>query len=488
MGDSHNISNSKIFSSFLWVLIEKFGYSGINLFSTLVLARLLTPYEFGLVGAVAIIISISNMIVESGMGAALVSKKNPKPVDYNTVFTFNLFMSVLLCTIIFFSAPYIAEYFGNPILKNLVRFLSITLFFNALTTIQRIVLIKSLLFKKQSFISILSLAISVTVAIFAAYNGWGVWAIAINLVLYSVLFSIAIFFTIRYIPKLQFSLTSFRELLGFGGPIILSSAIQVGYNDIVSSIIAKVYNLQTTGFYVQSEKLINFPTYIFRSLFDIAAFPILSKTNNKKEFKNICSRINRNIYFIAFPLLLAIPFYSKEIISIILGKQWAGASDIFTILSVSVVASLINIAVFSVLKSSGEVKALLSIGTTKAIIGLSILACTITFPIEILLYGIIITNLITSLMAIHYVDQTTLYSAKHQLKDIAIPLIIATIANVSAFVMVKVLDIDNEKLNLLIHFVSMLFILVIQCLVFNIQELWLAVRKIKKMLKNLLTQ
>lgn len=478
--ENKGISNSKVASSFLWVLIEKFGYSGINLLSTLILARLLSPYEFGLVGAVTIIISISNMIVESGMGAALVNKKGVTREDLNTVFTFNLLISIVLCIIIFVLAPFVAVYFKSPILKDLVRVLSLTLIFNALTIVQRTILIKKLLLKKQSIISLLALLVSVVFAVWAAYSGWGVWAIVIQLVLYSAAYSIIIFFVIRYIPKLEFSPSSFKGLLGFGGRIVLSSAIQVGYGDIISSVIAKIYSIQVTGLYAQSQKLISFPLYIFRSLFDSAAFPILSKTKNKMELKQMCSQINRGIYLLAFPLLLVIPFNTESIIEIVLGNHWLEASKIFMILSIGVVISLIDIAAFSTLKSAGEVKTYLSIGTSKAIVGLSVLAVTFLFPIEVLLCGIIFTNLLTGLMAIYYIDLLTLYKAKEQLKDIVIPLSIAFISNVIAFIAVQFIGFDNAIVSLLMYISIMLLVFITQCLFFNIKELVIIIKKIKQ--------
>lgn len=285
-----NVSKHKVLSSFLWVLIEKIGYSGISLLSTLILARLLSPYDFGVIGSVVIITSISNMIVESGLGAALVNKKYTTKEDFNTVFTFNFLMSCSLYTIIFFSASLVAQYFEIPLLKIIVRVLALTLIFNSFTLVQRTILIKELLFKKQSFIALFSLALSAVISIFVAYKGWGVWAIVTQLVLYSVIYSFTIFFVIRYVPKFQFSISSFKELLRFGGRITLSSAIQVGYNDIISSIIGKIYSIQTTGLYAQSQKLISFPVNIFRSLFDGAAFPVLSKIIDKEEFsKKVCS-------------------------------------------------------------------------------------------------------------------------------------------------------------------------------------------------------
>ncbi len=477
--EDRSISNSKVASSFLWVLIEKFGYSGINLLSTLVLARLLSPYEFGLVGAVTIIISISNMIVESGMGAALVNKKNVTREDFNTVFTFNLFVSVLLCAVIFLSAPFVANYFNSPILKDVVRVLSLTLIFNAFTLVQRTVLIKKLLLKKQSIISLSALIVSVVFAVWAAYSGWGVWAIVIQLVLYSAVYSVIIFFIIQYIPKLQFSLSSFKGLLGFGGRIILSSAIQVGYGDIVSSVIAKIYSIQVTGLYAQSQKLVSFPLYIFRSLFDSAAFPILSKTKSKSEFKAMCSQINRGIYLLAFPLLLVIPFNTKNIIQVVLGDHWLDASRIFAILSIGVIISLIEIAAFSTLKSAGEVKTYLSIGTSKAIVGISVLSVTFLFSIETLLCGIIFTNLLTGLIAIYYVDQLTLYKIKEQFKDIFIPFTIGLIANIIALASLKFFSFENVLINLLTYVIITLLFFIVQCLLFKVKELNFIIKNLK---------
>lgn len=476
----NSVTGSKVASSFLWVLIEKFGYSGISLLSTLVLARLLSPYEFGVVGSVAIITSISNMLVESGMGAALVNKENTTKKDYNTVFTFNLSMSCFLYALIFIAAPFIAGYLGNPVIKDIIRVLSLSLIINAFTLVQRTILIKNLLFKKQSFIALFSLSLSVIVSVFMAYQGWGVWAIVAQLLLYAAIYSVTIFFIIRYIPKIHFSYSSFKELLGFGGRIILSSAIQVGYNDIISSVIAKIYSIQTTGLYVQSQKLISFPVNIFRSLFDIAAFPILSKIKDKEEFAKMCSQINRGIYLLAFPLLLVIPFNTQEIIKIVLGNQWLEANTIFSILSVGVLILLIEIAAFNILKSSGNAKSYLRIGIYRAMIGFSMLLITFSFSLEVLLLGIILTNLLVSIITISEVNTTTAYKVKSQLKDIGYPLIIAVLANVIALFIVKFVETDQDIIKLLLHIVFMLFIFLGFCYMLKVKELNFVIKKMNR--------
>lgn len=479
MKNNSNIPKSKIAYSFFWVLVERFGYSVINLLATIILARLLSPYEFGLIGTITIIVSISNMLIESGMGAALVNKKEITRKDCDTVFTFNLLMSIFFYITIFAFAPIIANYFEEPILKNVIRVLSLTLIFNAFTVIQRVILMRKMLFKSQSFISIVSLIVSVIIAIFAALSGWGVWAIVIQLVLYSFTSAVMTIGIIKYLPTIQFSIKSFKELLGFGGRIILSGVIQVSYSDLISSVISKVYTIQTTGLYTQSQKLISFPVFFFRSLFDGAAFPILSKAKDKREFKEMCTRINRGIYFLAFPMLIVIPFNTKEIIEIILGREWIEADKIFTILSIGVIISLIDAATFCTLKSAGESKTFLTLGTIKAIIGISVLSVTFLFPIEILLYGIIFTNLTTVAFAIYYVDQLTFYKVKHQLRDIVFPLMMSFVASGVSLVFFQIISFDNEIINLLVFTVLTILIFIVECLLFKIEEINFVLKKIK---------
>jgi O-antigen/teichoic acid export membrane protein len=474
------VKEIKIVSSFFWVLIEKIGYSLISLISTLILSRLLTPYDFGVIGSVMIITSLSNMIVESGLGAALVNKLSASKEDYNTVFTFNFLMSCFLFLLVFFLAPYIANYFEIPILKKIVRVLSLTFVFNSFSIVQRTILIKELQFKKQSLIALFSLISSSSLSVYLAFIGWGVWAIVIQLVCYSILYSLTIFFIIRYIPKFYFSITLFNELLRFGGRITLSSALQVGYNDIISSVIGKVYSFQITGLYSQSQKLISFPVNIFRSLFDGAAFPILSKIIDKKEFSLKCSQINRSIYLLAFPFLFSIPFNTSQIIKIVLGEKWMDANFIFSILSFGVVVLLIEIATLNILKSSGHAKPYLNIGIYKTLVGFVVLIITFFFSIEFLLFGIILNSIISTFLAVYYVSLLTDYKLRYQYKDILIPLLIALISNLTAFFLVKIFSVENVTVQLVLHVIIVLFIMFFICIVFKINELTYFIHKIRK--------
>ncbi len=193
----------------------------------------------------------------------------------------------------------------------------------------------------------------------------------------------------------------------------------------------------------------------------------------------MCSQINRGIYLLAFPLLLVIPFNTKNIIQVVLGDHWLDASRIFAILSIGVIISLIEIAAFSTLKSAGEVKTYLSIGTSKAIVGISVLSVTFLFSIETLLCGIIFTNLLTGLIAIYYVDQLTLYKIKEQFKDIFIPFTIGLIANIIALASLKFFSFENVLINLLTYVIITLLFFIVQCLLFKVKELNFIIKNLK---------
>jgi len=451
------VSNEKTFFSFLWVLLEKFGFSGLRFISTLLLARLLTPYEFGLIGTITIFISLSNMVVESGFGAALVQKKNITNNDYSTIFVFNAIMSVFLYIILFISAPFIADYYNNDIFTSIIRVLGVILIINAVTLTQKVHLIRELAFKQQAAINLAALIISILCALTLAYLGYGVWALVAQLVLYSFFVSLFMWFKVRFIPSLIFNTQSFKELFSFGGRIILTSALQTIYNDIFGLVITKKFSVSLTGLYTQANKLVSFPTSIFSSLYDSVAFPVLSKIDNPEEFKTMYSNINNGIFSLALPLLLIIPFQVENIILTVLGTNWTEAAPILKILSISLLTSLISLSSFSVFKAKGLGETMLRYGIIKIVIGLIILVISIQISFEAIIYGVVITNFIFSLLVFHKVSKITLYKWKELFKDYFLLIFSFLVLNFLVKYLLNLFEIEGA----LIQLISYLFLMLV---------------------------
>ena len=457
--------------SLFWVSIEKFGYSGLSFISIIVLSRILVPQDFGLIGAIAIFISISQMVVESGLGASLVKKENPTNIDFSTIFIFNLSISIVLYIILFLVSPLIASYYDKPILSDLIRVLSLSIIFNAFTLTQRVHLIRDLNFKKQSLISISSLLMSIIISISLAFIGMGVWALVFQQLSYSFIYAVLVFFTVKYYPCFSFSMPSFKKLYSFGSKIFGASLIRITYNDIFSMIIAKKFNIGITGLYYQSKKLVDFPVNFLRALTDGATFPILAKIQNSEEFKDMCRKLNRGIFVIAAPLLLSLSFFCEPYILIVLGDKWVEAIPFLKILSLSAIPLALESISHNIIKATGHAGYILKTEIIKKTIGFLLLFLAIQYSIEHILWSIVICNMLACLINILIVGKITFYTYKSQFKDIFIPIILSLIAFSVVYLFDKyIVSVEILLINLMIKITLLLLIYFLLGISFNVKE------------------
>jgi len=412
------IINNKIISSLFWVSFEKFGYSGIYFISTIILARLLTPSDFGIIGILAVFISFSQMIVESGLGGALVKKEIATTEDYNTIFTFNLGIGIFLYIILFFCAPLIANFYNNGSLVNITRLVGLNIILSSLTLTQRVHLIRELQFKKQSIISIIAITISVFISILLAYFNFGVWALVAQQLLYNLFYFIIIFRIVKYIPRIQFVKESFKHLYSFGSKIFGASLLSIVYSEGISSLIAKYYSVLITGLYYQAKKLVDFPVSIFRALGDNVVFPVLSRISNEEEFSLKAGILMKLILGISLPLFVILYFYSEMIVHIVLGPNWIESGKILNILCLSSVGLIIDTVNRNILKATGNGTAIIKSELYKKIIGFILLFIFLKFDLYLFLYSIVIGNIIGCIINMLYVSKLSNYSLIRQVKDI----------------------------------------------------------------------
>ncbi|WP_293956144.1 MULTISPECIES: lipopolysaccharide biosynthesis protein [unclassified Sphingobacterium] len=436
------ITKSKTIKSLFWVALEKFGYSGIYFISTLVLARLLTPTDFGIIGVLAIFISFSQMIVESGLGGALVKKDVVTREDYNTIFTFNIVCAIVIYCILFGLSSKIASFYGKQILSPITKVIGLNIIISAFTLTQRVNLIRKLDFRKQSVISISALIVAVFFSVLLAINGYGVWALVWQQVFYNFFYFLFIFFIVRYKPSLSFNKESFLSMYAFGGKIFLSSLLTVLYNEGISSIIAKVHNLVMTGFYYQAKKLVDFPVNIFRAFGDNVVFPMLSKVNNI-DFGSKASQLMKVILIISLPGFIVLYFYSTEIVYIVLGPQWSNSVKMLDVLILSSVAFIIDGVSKNILKATGNGSAILKSEFFKRLIGIVLILIFIKYELLIFLYSIVIGNFFGCFINMYYVNKETSYSFKNQLFDILPVIIISILAGVIGYKLSYLLQLSS---------------------------------------------
>ena len=278
MTDTH--LKQRTLSGMIWAAIQRFGSLAISFLSNIVLARLLSPNDYGLIGMLSIFIAVSNTFIDGGFGVALIQKKDTTNKDFSTVFFWNIFLSLFLYFILYISAPLIQRFYDNiHMLSDVLKVLGVVLIINALTVVQLNRLRKEMKFKLLAKCNLSAAIISVTIAIILAYYGWGVWALVFQQIVYSLFNSIICWMVCKWKPEMIFSLKSFKDLFGFGSFMMFSSLFNTFCNNINGLIIGKFFSASTLGYYTQSKRLEDVSTMGFLSVIEQVSYPMLVEIN-----------------------------------------------------------------------------------------------------------------------------------------------------------------------------------------------------------------
>src|SRR5690554_362573 len=316
----------KTVSGLSWSFIDQMGNLGISFIVGIVLARLLSPREFGLIGMITVFIALSESFINSGFSDALIRKKNCTNTDYSTVFYFNLVVGVLFAAILYVSAPAIAVFFNENELIPIVRVMGIILIIDSLTIIQRTILTKRIDFKLQARISIIASIGSGVIAIAMAFNGFGVWALVAQRLVKQGLNSLFLWIWNRWKPMLVFSVKSFKELFGFGSKLLLSGLIDTLYRNVYYIIIGKFFSAQELGYYTKANEFKNLPSQNLNSIIRRVTYPVLSTLQDDiPRLRNNYQKLIRSVMFITFILMIGMAAVAEPMIHTLIGAKWEPA-------------------------------------------------------------------------------------------------------------------------------------------------------------------
>ena len=324
---------SKVFTGVLWAAVQRFGTMIISFIANIVLARLLTPDDFGTVGMLLFFLAIANVFVDSGFGSALIQKKDANDKDCSTVFVINIIMSTTLYAILFFSAPYIARFYDVPLLKPILRVQGLVLFINAFTIVQSTLLRKKLDFKKLSIANITGNIVGTVVAIVMAALGCGVWSLVARGLIVSSVVSALLWGMSDWKASLLFDKASFTGLFNFGGFILLSRIITTVSQNVQTMIIGKMFSSNDLGNYTQAKNLENICSDSVSSIICQVLYPTFS--NCQDDNNQIADKLNFSTYVIAYtiaPLMGLAIVLAPQIITFLYGVKWVGCIMPFRIL------------------------------------------------------------------------------------------------------------------------------------------------------------
>lgn len=413
----------------MWNAISQIGQSGIQFLSTIILARLLSPDDFGIIGMVTIFISLGTMMVDSEMGGALLRKKDVNNTDYSTLFYYNLAVSIILYLLLFVCAPLIATIYGKPLLTEVIRILGLAIIIHSFRVVQQIIIFRELDFKSFALISIVSGILSLGLAIWLAYHGYGYWALVWQVIASAMINVILMGLHNRFLPLLSFSKSSFREQFNFGISLLGSDTLKVISNNISLNIIAKFAPLNITGNYTQYNRIISFSQNFMGALMNQSIFPILAKISDKNALYLQYRRLWKLIIFSMSFVTILFVLFSKIIITLILGKEWLTNIWMFQILCLVILPFGIQMLSRNILKAAGDTKLIFKIETIKSLVIIGLLLLSIFGGIYTIIWSVALGQ---TLVTAYYTYKTNGYFKQ----PITLDLVIYGLLSISLYAIV----------------------------------------------------
>lgn len=445
----------KAAAGMVWTSIQKFAGMGISFISGIILARLLTPDDYGCIGMLSIFMVIASSFVDSGFGSALIQKKRPTQEDYSTVFYFNMAMAALMYIILFVSAPAIARFYNMPLLSSVLRVQGITLIISALSAIQGNQLKKQFRFKKIAIVHLLASVVSLTVTIYMAYRGFGVWALVASNLLLSFIPMIIYWLTNKWHPLWVFSKESFKELFGFGFYMFLTHMINNLCNNVQGLLIGRLYNPATMGYYSKAKGTEELASTSISHVMGQVTYPLYAEYQHDIPLLiNAIKRITSSISFLTFPLMFLLILLAKPIFVLLYSDRWLGSVPYFQILCLAGIAICLQGVNYQAIAAVGKSKVMFSWTLIKRAIGLALIVGGLAaFGIKGLLVGMVMQSWLIYLINAYQVHKHIGYKLYTQLLDLLPILIMAIVSFAIAYCVVFILPDMNMYVLAIIRFV-----------------------------------
>ncbi|WP_345100858.1 lipopolysaccharide biosynthesis protein [Mucilaginibacter panaciglaebae] len=431
-------------SAVKWALLDRFGSQIILLANTIILARLLSPRDFGLISILYIFMNISSAFVDSGMGGGLIRKQSLSDIDCSTFFLFNVGVALIFYVGLYMLAPVVAQFYQEPLIVILLRLLSITIVINSFALIQKVLLIKNLKFKYVTRSSLFASFFSTAVAIFCAWKGLGIWSLIILQLCQSMVNVCLLWLYCNWMPRFQFSKSSFLEMYAFGAGLFFTSIVNLVFANIYQPIIGKFFSVSSSGYFYQAKRLYEVPVLSISSVVDSVTYPILVKYQSDiKELAGNYQKLIKLLVFVVIPLTVSISLLSRSIVLILLGQKWLFSAQLLRILSFSGIFLILETINGSILKVQGRTKLIFKLELFKKLIIIVNIVIFCQFGLTALVYGVVINSVISFM-----INQLFNNLSLGNYKNLLIFLINGGVMAVAMFIIMRL--IDNSYAALLI--------------------------------------
>ena len=402
-----------------WSFIDNISSSGITFLVGLVLARLLTPEEYGIMAIIAIFIAVSNSIIDSGFSNALIRKTRIERIDYNTVFYFNLTVSILIYALLYLAAPAVGVFFKEPVLAEVIRIIGWVLIINALAIIPRTRFVRNVDFKTQTKVSLVSSISSGVIGIGMALGGMGVWSLVGQQLSRQFLNTLFLWVYSKWHPVWEFSTESFKELFGFGSKLLLSGLLNTIYKNIYYIVIGRFYTSAQLGQYTRAEQFNMIFSSNLTSVVQRVSYPVLSSIQEEPErLREAYRKVIKITMLITFACMLGLAAVAKPLILILIGEKWLPAVYFLQIICFSGMLYPLHAINLNILQVKGRSDLFLKLEIIKKIIAVGPIVVGIIYGIECMLWGGVLISFIAYFLNSYYSANLINYPTSEQIKDI----------------------------------------------------------------------
>ena len=412
-----NLKHKTVVST-VWASIQQFGRMGIAFIGNIVLARLLMPEDYGTIGMLAIFMAVANVFIDSGLGNALIQRKEANEVDFSTIFFFNLGMSVFLYFLLCLFAPRIARFYDTDILVDLLRIYGLVLIVNALSIIQSTRLRKQLDFKTAAISTLIANVVCTIVGIYMAYRGFGVWSLVVMYLVEAVVRTVLLWFQCKWMPKLAFSIKSLLSLFKYGGFLLANSLLYTLRRNVLSMVLGKLYTARDLGMYSQAKKLEDVPVTGISSVIEQVSFSVFSELQDDAErFKLMQQRSLKILAFICFPLMFLMMVVAEPLIVFLFTEKWIEAVPYLQVLCFMGIAVCLQPVNANVVNAMGYSGLFFKWSVYKTIIMFVFIWVGSYWGIFGLLTAFVAYNVVAYIISAVLAERFTHYTLWQQIKD-----------------------------------------------------------------------
>lgn len=409
----------KTTTGLLWSSLDKSLTLIIQFVLGILLARILLPSDYGLIGMIAIFLAISQSIVDSGFFTALVQKKDVNQIDYSTIFFFNIVVGCLLYVVLFLSAGFVATFYDNEILSDLIKVIALNVIIVSTTIVHKAFITTKIDFKTLAIINITSALSGGLVGVYLALNGYGVWSLVYQSIVRSLVMAILYWVLNSWKPDMIFDKQSFKSLFGFGSKLMLSELLKIFFRNIYLIIIGKIYKAEELGYFTRATLFKQIPSTLVNTILQSVTFPVLVKIIDQDDkVKHLLERSVKLSGFILFPIIMILIFYSKIIIITLLTSKWLPTVVLLQILSIEIIFHPLQYINLNFLNAKGRSDLFLKLELIKNILIVIALISTYKFGLIWMSIGYVMVSFLGFFINTYYTQKFIKYSGLDQLKGL----------------------------------------------------------------------